>query len=122
MRTCLPLSQCRKLQDPTLISKACTKEHASECHANILLMMVILLFRLFPTKSPRKVFLLNPVQALLLARGRVQLRPLPLTPLPVPNPVPSSPMCYDRTACTIRLGLQWLVTRLYLDELILGAM
>ena len=30
--------------------------------------------------------------------------------------------CYDWTACTIRLDLQKLVTRLYLDGLILGAM
>ena len=30
--------------------------------------------------------------------------------------------CYDRTACTIRLDLRRLVTRLYLDELILGAL
>ena len=30
--------------------------------------------------------------------------------------------CYDRTTCTIRLDLQRLVTRLYLDGLILGAM
>ena len=30
--------------------------------------------------------------------------------------------CYDRTACTIQLDLQGLVTRLYLDGLILGAM
>ena len=30
--------------------------------------------------------------------------------------------CYDRTACTIRLDLRRLVTRLYLDGLILGAL
>ena len=30
--------------------------------------------------------------------------------------------CYDRTACTIRLNLRRLVTRLYLDGLILGAL
>ena len=31
-------------------------------------------------------------------------------------------MCYDRTACTIRLDLRRLVTRLYLEGLILGAL
>ena len=30
--------------------------------------------------------------------------------------------CYNRTACTIRLDLRRLVTRLYLDGLILGAL